>query len=176
MLPNRWFAIRVKSNREHVCANSLSGRGYEVFLPDHKHPTVRKTAVKPLFPGYLFCRFDYERRLPVLTVSGIVHIVGTGKMPQPIEDDEIAAIRILVKTGLPLDVNRPYTVGEKVRINGGPLAGITGIVIGFQAQRNSQPTLIVSITLLQRSVAVAIPHSWLECGAIDVREANRRLI
>src|ERR1700733_5023786 len=144
MIVDQWFAIRVKSNQEHVCALALDGRGYEVFLPRHRRPAViKKTEVdRPLFPGYLFCRFDCKRRLPVLTVPGIVHIVGIGRTPHPIEDDEIEALQLLVKTDLYLDVSRPYTVGAKVKVTSGPLAGVSGIVSGVRAGSDTEPTLM----------------------------------
>jgi len=166
MKTDRWFAIRVKSNREHICARSLEGRGYEVFLPHHRHTTVaRKKAMTPLFPGYVFCRLDCERRLPVLTVPGVVHIVGIGKKPHPIEDSELEALRALVRAGFPFDTSTPYTVGTKVRINWGPLSGIEGIIAGTKAGSKVEKLFIVSITLLQRSVAVAIPDSWMQLVA-----------
>lgn len=171
---DRWFAVRVKSNREYVCAAALNGRGYEVFLP-HQSRSGRTTqqAMLPLFPGYLFCRFDSERRLPVLTVPGIVHIVGIGRVPSPVDDGEIEALRIVVKTGLPLNTEQPYTVDEKVHIARGPLGGLTGIVSQVRSDNAFDATVIVSITLLRRSIAVAVPGTWLEHTTPEHEKAAR---
>jgi transcriptional antiterminator NusG len=178
MSKDQWFAIRVKSNRESVCSVALEGRGYEVFLPQQvlqKSEKKKKTTTYPLFPGYLFCRFDCECRLPVLTVPGIVHIVGIGKRPHPIEDEEIESLRVVVQTGLPMNANAPYTIGGKVRINQGPLTGVVGIVSGTRTKNDGEPTLIVSITLLQRSVAVAFPQSWLQSIEPEIANSARQV-
>src|SRR5579871_1540473 len=114
-----WFAVRVKSNREKVAQQHLVGKGYEVFLPScrqAKDEGRRYVVEAPLFPGYLFCRFDVTNRLPVLVVPGVVHIVGFGKQPVPVDESELESVRILVKAGLPLRPDEPYTIGQSVRI------------------------------------------------------------
>jgi transcription antitermination factor NusG len=152
-----WFAVRVKSNRERVTSLGLAGKGYEVFLPEYVRDSPSgSTRANPLFPGYLFCRFDMNRRLPVLTVSGVVHIVGVGKTPLPVSEDEIGSLRVVVSASLPIKTDEIYTVGDKVQIDKGPLVGATGVVVGSQRKK-----LIVSITLLQRSVSVELPQDWI---------------
>ena len=161
-IPLEWFAIRVKSNRERVTSAGLSGKGYEVFLPEYTRNGNRPDRV-PLFPGYLFSRFDVTNRLPILTVPGVVHIVSIGKTPAPVDPGELESLRVLLKTGLPVNPFEEYTVGDKVEVDVGPLSGATGIVIGQKDQR-----LLVSITLLQRSVSVALPREWV--GKLAPRE------
>jgi transcriptional antiterminator NusG len=152
-----WFAVRVKSNREKVTSLGLSGKGYEVFLPEYVRDGPSGSArVNPLFPGYLFCRFDVNRRLPVLTVPGVVHIVGVGRIPLPISEDEIGSLRVVVDASLPIKTDEAYTVGDKIQIDRGPLVGASGVVVGSQRKK-----LIVSITLLQRSVSVELPPDWV---------------
>ena len=153
-----WFAIRVKSNREKVTHQHLAGKGYEVFLPCYrpKDDGRRLAGEFPLFPGYLFCRFDVNNRLPILIVPGVVHVVGFGKRPVPVDESELESVRILVKAGLPLRPDEPYTIGQAIRIQKGPLAGAEGVIIGLGEQR-----LVVSISLLQRSVSVELEREWL---------------
>jgi transcription termination/antitermination protein NusG len=152
-----WFAIRVKSNREKVTSLGQAGKGYEVFLPEYiRNATSGSARANPLFPGYLFCRFDVNRRLPVLTVPGVVHIVGIGKTPSPVSEDEIGSLRVVMSTSLPINADEVYTVGAKIQFCRGPLVGVTGVVVGSQRKK-----LIVSITLLQRSVSVEIPQDWV---------------
>jgi len=152
-----WFAVRVKSNRERVTSLGLSGKGYEVFLPEYvREKSYGSPRPNPLFPGYLFCRFDVNRRLPVLTVPGVVHIVGVGKTPFPVSEDEIGSLRVVVSASLPIKADEVYTVGDKVQIDKGPLVGATGVIVGSQRKK-----LIVSITLLQRSVSVELPQDWI---------------
>lgn len=153
-----WFAVRVKSNRERVTSLGLMGKGYEVFLPEYSKPGTngKRSDHAPLFPGYLFCRFDAANRLPILTLPGVVHIVGLGKVPAPVEARELESLKVILKTGLPLNAEESYTVGETVRIDEGPLTGAFGVIVGQKSQR-----LLVSITLLQRSVSVALEREWI---------------
>jgi transcriptional antiterminator NusG len=152
-----WFAVRVKSNQEKVTSLGLASKGYEVFLPEYMRSAQSgATRADPLFPGYLFCRFDVNRRLPVLTVPGVVHIVGIGKTPSPISEDEIGSLRVVASTSLPIKADEVYTVGAKILFDRGPLVGVSGVVVGTQRKR-----LIISITLLQRSVSVEIPQDWV---------------
>jgi transcription termination/antitermination protein NusG len=156
-IPLEWYAIRVKSNRERVTSAGLSGKGYEVFLPEYSRSGAAKATDRvPLFPGYLFCRFDVQNRLPVLILPGVIHIVSLGKTPAPVDAAELESLRVLLKAGLPINADEEYTVGDKVRIDEGPLAGAEGVIAGQKSQR-----LLVSITLLQRPVSVSLPREWI---------------
>jgi transcription antitermination factor NusG len=163
-----WFALRVRPRCERVVATALDGKGYEQFLPCHLERRRWSDRVVnlelPLFPAYVFCRFDPQRRLAILTTPGVLEIVSTGKSPQPVDDEEIAALRIAVGSNLELEPWPYLEVGRHVQIVGGPLAGATGILLAVKKHHR----LIVSVTLLQRSVAVEIPEScaWpAECGS-----------
>jgi len=153
----KWYAVRVKSNQENVTANSLSQSGFETFLPKQNHsPRSNPVAKRPLFPGYVFCRFDVCRRLPILMLSPVVNIVGIGKTPEPIDDEEMLSLQLATYSNLPL-TPVSYTTGDKIRIAAGPLSGITGT---FERRKNAR--IIVSVTLLQRSVAVDVPEEWID--------------
>jgi transcription antitermination factor NusG len=157
--PLNWFAVRVRPRAERVVADALLAKGYEQFLPLHlerRRWSDRVTSVEmPLFPGYVFCRFDVRQRLPILTTPGVILLVGVGKTPLPIDDEEIASLRVLVASRLQLQAWPCLHVGERVQIVGGPLAGAHGILLRIKSEQR----LVVSITLLQRSVAVEIPES-----------------
>jgi len=156
-----WYGVRVRSRHEHVASAALRGKGYDPFLPGWKVRRRWSDRIKemdlPLFPGYLFCRLDSANRLPVLTAAGVVGIVGIGKTPQPIEEGEIAAVREVIKAGL---AARPWPflhVRDKVRVEYGPLRGVEGIVTSAGDGQH----LVVSITLLQRSIAVKMDPAWV---------------
>lgn len=156
-----WFALRVRSRREQTVATFLDGKGYEWFLPLYKCRRRWSDRIKeiqlPLFPGYVFCRLDMQHRLPVLTTPGVVTIVGTGKHPIPIDDGEMAAIQAAVQSSLR---SRPWPflqVGQRVRVEYGSLCGLEGILLDFRGQRR----LVLSVTLLQRSVAVEVDDAWV---------------
>jgi len=156
-----WFALRVRSQCENSVAAVLAAKGYEWFLPRYKSRRVWSDRIKeiqlPLFPGYVFCRFDPDRRLPIVTIPGFVSVVGMGKSPIPIDDAEIAGIQAAVRSGLPSQPWPFLQIGQRVRINYGPLCDLEGILLDFRGQSR----LVLSVTLLQRSVAVNMDAAWV---------------
>ena len=151
-----WFALRLRSNYEHVTASHLRERGYEQFAPFYKVERRWSDRTKQvdqfLFPGYIFCRFNPKDRLPILTVPGVVDIVGFGKSPEHIPDAEIERVRRMVESDL-LVTPYPYIqVGQAVLIERGPLTGIEGILVDVKGRAR----LVVSVNLLQRSVSAEI--------------------
>lgn len=157
----QWFALRVKPRHEKATAWALHNKGYEEFLPQYRSRRRWSDRIKeldiPLFPGYVFCRFDPEDRLPVLTTPGVVSVIGMGKTPTPVEASEIVALQVVVQSGLQAQPWPFLEVGQAVRIELGPLAGLEGILTDFKNRQR----LAVSVTLLQRSVAVEIERAWI---------------
>ena len=155
-----WFALHVQPRHEKAVAGTLINKGFEAFLPlyqgRHRSSGRFKNVDLPLFPNYVFCRFDVLHRLPVLTIPAVYSIVGIGKAPLPVEDAEIAFVQNLVRSGLR---SKPWPflkTGDSVRIEEGPLKGVEGILIS----EKSNCRLVISITLLQRSVSVEIDRRW----------------
>jgi transcription antitermination factor NusG len=156
-----WFALMVRSNREKTASLLLENVGYECFLPTSKYTRRWSDRMKeievPLFPGYLFCRMNPHNRLRVLMTPGVIQIVGVGTTPIPVEEEEITAIQRVGKSGLST-MPWPYLeVGHAVRIEDGPLRGLSGIVVKIK----SGLKLVLSVSLLQRSVAVEVDRSWV---------------
>lgn len=157
----KWYAIRVRSRLEKVASAVLRGKGYCEFLPLYRSRRRWADRVKesddPLFPGYLFCRLDiHDRLLPLLTTPGVISIVSAGKAPVPISDHEIAAIQTVIRSGLPARPFSSLAIGDRVIIEKGPLAGMEGIAV----RMDKKCRLVVSVPLLQRSVAVEIEREW----------------
>jgi transcription antitermination factor NusG len=156
---SRWFALRVRPRAEKVVADALHGKGYEEFLPlqrERRRWSDRVATVDlPLFPGYVFCRFDAQQRLPILTTPGVMLVVGIGKAPQPIDDEEIASLQVLDASRLHLEPWPYLHIGRRVQILAGPLAGAEGILLSVKSQQR----LVVAVTLLQRAVSVEIPET-----------------
>ncbi|HTV01614.1 MAG TPA: UpxY family transcription antiterminator [Luteitalea sp.] len=154
-----WFALRVKPRTERVVAAMLDGKGYERLLPLHmerRRWSDRITTVEaPVFAGYVFCRFDVQKRLPILTTPGVLSVVGIGKAPYPIDDAEIESIRVLSASGLAVEPHAFLHEGQRIEIVAGPLTGATGVLMSVKGRDR----LIVSVTLLQRSVSVEVPQS-----------------
>ena len=134
----------------------LSQRGYERFAPSYKSErrwSDRKKEIDQyLFPGYIFCRFDPGDRVAVLTAPGVVDLVGFGRTPEPIPNDEIDRVRRMVETGLLITPYPFLNVGQTVVIEQGPLTGLEGILVEVKGRHR----LVVSINLLQRSVSAEV--------------------
>ena len=152
----RWYALQVRTRWESSTAVLLSGKGYETLLPTYKakkHWNGKLRDVHaPLFPGYVFCQFEVQKRLPVLVTPGVISVVSSGKVPLPVDESEIAAIQTVVSTGLRAEPWPFLELGQKVRIESDPLRGLEGIVINFKGSQR----IVLSVSLLRRSVALEI--------------------
>ena len=156
-----WFALQVRTRQELGVADYLQGKNYECFLPLYKRRRRWSDRIKevevPLFAGYLFCRLNIHDRLPILKTPGVVQIVGCNHQAIPVDEREIHAIQVMLASGVP---NQPWpfmAVGDRVRIESGPLLGLEGILLDSKGNHR----LILSVTLLQRSVVVEIDSAFV---------------
>jgi transcription antitermination factor NusG len=170
---NAWYAISVRHKFERMVSAALAGKGYEEYLPLHRSRRSWSDRSKeldlPLFPGYLFCRFDVQFRLPILTTPGVIAILGAGKTPVAVPEREIDAVKMVVRSGLHLVPWPQLAVGSSVLIERGPLKGLEGITLDIKKKCR----LIVSVPLLQRSVAVEIERDWVR--PLSTKNAARRI-
>ena len=156
-----WYALHVRSRKESYVASQISSQGYECFLPTYR--SVRKWSDRlkeveqPLFPGYLFCRFNYYQRRPLIATSGVMQIVGTGRTAVPVADDEITSLQLALSSGLPRQPWPYLEVGQRVRINYGNLRGLEGLLVNLKGNHR----VVLSVSLLQRSVAMEVDAMWL---------------
>ena len=155
------YAIRVRSHFEFTTSSILREKGFEQFLPFYRSRRRWCDRVKeldmPLFPGYVFCRFDASSPLRVRSTAGFVHIVSAGRTPIPVDDREISALQDICGSGLPVQPWPYLEVGRRVSIERGPLAGAEGVVVEMKGRYR----LVASISILQRSVAAEIDRDWI---------------
>ena len=156
-----WYALQVRSRKENYVASQITGQGYECLLPTYKSirnwSDRRKEVEQPLFPGYLFCRFEFQQRRPLILTPGVLQIVGTGRTPVPVTDDEIRALQLAVSSEMPKQPWPYLEMGQRVRVNYGTLTGLEGILVNLKGNHR----VVVSVTLLQRSVAMEVDIAWL---------------
>ena len=119
----------------------------------------------PMFPGYIFARFDSTRSHEVQRGVGVVSIVGFGTRYCPVDDGEIEAIQIVLASGVEVLRESTMRPGAQVRVRYGSLRGLEGTLIEVKNQHR----LVVSVSLLQRSVAVEIDNLMVE--AVSPRTA-----
>src|SRR6266849_5948601 len=152
----RWYAAYTRANHERRVADQLVERGVENFLPQYE--SVRKWKDRrvrlqmPLFPGYVFVHLALQSRLQVLQVPGVAWLVGFAGRPVAVPEDEFARIRGFLNQGLRAEPHPYLTVGRRVRVRSGPLAGTQGILL----RRKGNFRLVISIELIQRAVAVDV--------------------
>jgi transcription antitermination factor NusG len=151
-----WYAIRTRSRHEKVVAKQLDGLQIENFLPlcnvIHRWSDRRKEVELPLFPGYAFVRLLYSphERVRVLRVFGVAGFVGTQGKGVPIPERQISDIKTLLNLHVPFENHPALHIGERVRIRGGMLDGVEGIL---QAQKNGR-VLVISIDPIQRAISI----------------------
>lgn len=159
--PDRWYAVTVRSRHEKSVKTILEYHGYRTSLPLRKCLHKRRTGSEftnevPLISGYVFVGEDTGNFFHIVTAPGVVSFVGYGSGPCPIAGTEIAALERVAASQLPVSQCGYTRIGEVVRLVKGPLKGLEGIVM-----RESKSTrLVVSVDLLQRSLAVEIDGSW----------------
>lgn len=153
-----WFAVQTYPRHEKRIAGQLAMRGIDIYLPLlrrlHQWSDRRKQVELPLFPCYVFVRIapSAERRVQVLQASGIIGFVGNGRQGTPIPDSQIEDIRTLLENKVALDPYPFLKIGQRVRIRGGSLEGIEGILV----RRNGMRRLVISVDSLERSLSLCI--------------------
>lgn len=151
-----WYAIRTRSRHEKLVRDRLAGQGIENLLPTltrlSQWKDRKKTIELPLFPGYCFARFPWESRLPVLKVSGVVEIVGSGSRGEPIPDAEVNAIKALIESSLAYDAHPYLQEGTAVRVIRGPLEGVQGLLL----RKAKRFRLVVAVHLIRQAAAVEL--------------------
>ena len=150
----RWYAIWTRSRHEKVVAERLQHKEVETFLPLYR--TLRRWrkgdhhVELPLFPGYGFVRIALRDRLSVLRVPGVVRLVGFNGIPTPLEDSEVEGLQRALMSGVKAAPHPYLTIGHRVQITAGPLAGYEGILV----RRKGNLRVVLSIDVVQRSIVV----------------------
>jgi len=155
----RWYALRTKSRHEKQVRDRLESQGIEQLLPTviklSQWKDRKKKIEVPLFSCYCFAQFAWPDRLAVQQTAGVVQIVGNGKGPEPIPDDEIDAILMLMKSTLPYDAHPFLHEGMPVQVIHGPLEGVRGTLL-----RKDKPfRLVISVHLIRQAASVEIDAS-----------------
>jgi transcription antitermination factor NusG len=161
-LEPRWYAAYTRSRHEKSVADLLQRKQIDTFLPIYE--TMRRwrngdhRVQLPLFPGYTFVHIALRDRLDVLKVPGVVRLVGFDGMPAALEDEDVESLRRALLGGMKAAPHPYLTVGRRVRITAGPLAGREGILV----RRKGSLRVVLSIDLIQRSVVADVDATWLE--------------
>jgi len=160
----KWFAIQTRARHEKKVDSQLHEKGIDSFLPllsqMHQWSDRQRLVHQPLFSGYVFVHIADAplARKPVLSTSGVCWFVGDRGMGIPIPDKQIQDVQAVLNSAVPFAPFPFLRVGQRVRIRGGCLDGIEGILVS----KDSDRSVIVSIELVRRSLAVRINGYDLE--------------
>jgi transcription antitermination factor NusG len=150
----RWYAAYTCANHEKQVAAQMLERGVEHFLPLyealHRWKDRRVRLHLPLFPGYVFTRLPLRDRLEILRLPSVVRLVGFGRLPTALPEQEIETLRAGLSSGLRAQPHPYLALGRRVRIRNGPLAGLEGIL----QRRKGKFRVVLSVDLIMRSIAV----------------------
>jgi transcription antitermination factor NusG len=154
----RWYAVRTRSRHEKMVTTQLERIGLEAYLPVtsqvHKWSDRKRVVEVPLFSGYSFVRVDYhsENRVRVLQTNGVVNFVGVQNTGSPIPDGQIDDIRQLLARDVPFQEHSFLRIGQRVRVRGGSLDGVEGILEAKKGDRS----LVISLEPIERSLSIRI--------------------
>ena len=153
-----WYAVQTRARHEKIVEQRLIERDVTTFLPlvteVHRWSDRNKTVHVPLFNCYMFAKLTPTNvdRLRVLRVEGVLGLVGARCEGTPIPDEQIESVRTLVEERMPWSPHPFLKIGQRVRIRGGALDGLEGILVS----RSGGRALVISVDAIQRSISVCV--------------------
>ncbi len=159
----QWYAVQTRCRFEKKVAAQLQQKGYETYLPvrteRHAWSDREKSVTVPLFPGYAFVQISRSapERRRVLATAGLIGFVSFGKIIATIPRKQIEYLRLVLKENAPFSLHPFVKTGRRVRVRGGSLNGIEGILL-----RHDKEKLVLSVDAIQRSLAIEIHGYELE--------------
>jgi transcription antitermination factor NusG len=178
-----WYAVVVRPRSEKAVARAFDSRVVENYLPVYRgrYRTAGrfKDVDLPLFPQYVFCKMNAFSPGYILSTPGVFRFVAFGGQMAAIDSQELESIRRAVDSGEPLQPWPFLKAGDTVEVAEGPLRGVVGQLIRFKGECQ----LVLSLSMLQRSVAVAVERRWvrpcrqgMDIDRMDGRPAGLRQI
>jgi transcription antitermination factor NusG len=165
-----WYALYTCPRHEKCVAQQVEQRSIACFLPMYRSvrrwKDRRKELELALFPGYVFVRLALQDRLRVLQLPGAVHLVSFNGQPAVLPEAEIEGLRQRLARGGSLEPHPYLRVGRRVRVCGGPMLGLEGIIV----RRKDRCRVVFSLDLLMRSAAVEVD----ECDVEPIADNHRR--
>lgn len=162
----QWYVVYSKPRREEFAQSHLCRKGLEVFFPRLAlpHPRPRQGQLVPLFPNYLFVRLQLpEEYHYALWSPGVKTIVNFNGTPAPIDDQVVRFIKEEADEEGVIKGCSSLTAGQEVRIKGGPLDGLIGVI---QDPPDARGRVNVLMQLLNRQVKVTVPVHLVEDNGI----------
>lgn len=157
-----WWAVYTRHQHEKTVADMLSAKGFNVFLPLYESMRRWKDRNKllslPLFPCYVFVNGSHERKLQVVSTPGVHMILYHGDRVATIQEEEMEAIRTVVRARCSVEPHPFLKCGQRVRVLRGPMEGVKGILV----RKKNLFRLVLSVDMLAQSVAVEVNATDVE--------------
>jgi len=164
-----WYALYTCPRHEKCVAQQIEERSISCFLPLYRSirrwKDRRKELELALFPGYVFVRLALKDRLRVLQLPSAVRLVSFNGQPAVLPEAEIDQLRERLARGR-VEPHPYLRVGRRVRVCGGPMQGLEGIIV----RRKDRCRVVFSLDLIMRSVAVEVDERDVEPAS----QSNRR--
>jgi transcription antitermination factor NusG len=152
-----WYVLKIRTGGERTAVAALRNRGFVPYCPTQKKSRRYSDRIKvvdeAVFPGYLFCEFDAQRKLPIISSPGVEYILGAAGGPIAVPEEELINIRRMVDAGA--SAVPSLLRGQRVRVTGGPLEGVEGTLV----RNDTGNSLVVSIELLNQGACLHIDES-----------------
>lgn len=153
-----WFLAQIKPNARKIAERNLARQRFETFLPlieqTDRHSGRFVQTHKPLFPGYIFVRFDPAKGAwrSINSTQGITKLVSFGQAPAPVPDDLVAQLRARCDQDGVVTPMPDLTVGDKVTVTQGPFAAFMAEIL--QVDEDQRVWLLIDLMGRQTRVAV----------------------
>jgi transcription antitermination factor NusG len=165
-----WYALYTCPRHEKCVAQQIEQRSISCFLPMYRSvrrwKDRRKELELALFPGYVFVQLALRDRFRVLQLPSVVRLVSFNGQPAVLPEAEIDQLRQRLSRGSCMEPHPYLRVGRRVRVCGGPMQGLEGIIV----RRKERCRVVFSLDLIMRSVAVEVDEGDVE----PVSESKRR--
>ena len=154
-----WYLVNSKPRQESVALRNLTNLGVEVYFPQLKTTKFIRRKFRPvtgpLFPGYLFVKFDLETQYRLVNyASGIKNVVTFGASVAKIEDTLIERIKERSNCGFVTIPSVSFSPGQLVRIQQGPLQGLDAV---FESELSGRQRVIVLLRTIAFQARVEVP-------------------
>jgi transcription antitermination factor NusG len=167
-----WFAVFTVPRHEKRVEEHFRLREIESCLPLYRTQRRWKDGSRgvldlPLFSNYIFVRIDHGGRVPVLKVPGVISIVGWGPQPLSVSDSYIRWLREGLRQGK-IEPHPHLTIGTRVRIHSGAMAGMEGVLI----RKKNNFRVVLTLEMIMKSVTVEVeiediePVGRISCGSV----------
>jgi transcriptional antiterminator RfaH len=150
-----WFVCHTKPRCEKKFAALMRAEQFEHYLPlvqsVRRYAKQVKRFTKPLFPGYVFTRIPLEHKARIYQQDLLARAI-------PVADEaaflkQIENVKVMVASGYELTVLPLLTRGRRVRVAGGPLHGLEGLV----DDAGDRHGIIIAVDVLRQGLLVKLP-------------------